>query len=70
MRGSETRVGSSSARSAAARPSTWGTAMLEETAEAWWIERDGERQFLRYDRGGEMVAVDVTEATFGGSLKR
>jgi len=44
--------------------------MPEETAEAWWIERDGERQFLCYDRGGETVAVDVTEATFGGSVKR
>jgi len=43
----------------------------EQTAEAWWIERDGDRQFVCYDTDrGETVAVEVTDANFGGRVDR
>lgn len=43
----------------------------DRTAVAWWIERDGTSQYICYDtEQGETVAVDVTEASFGGSVSK
>ena len=43
----------------------------DQDAVAWWIERDGDRQWICYDTElGETIAIEVTDASFGGSVKR
>jgi hypothetical protein len=43
----------------------------EQTAVAWWIERDGDRQFVCLDTdSGETHSFEVTDASFGGRVDR
>jgi len=43
----------------------------DRTAVAWWIENDGDQQHLCYDtERGETVAVDITDANFGGEVPK
>lgn len=42
----------------------------QPTAVAWWVENDGDEQYLCYDtERGETVAVDITDASFGGEVR-
>jgi hypothetical protein len=41
----------------------------ERSAVAWWVENDGDQQYLCYDtEEGQTVSVEITDASFGGEV--